>query len=80
MGHLTRLEFAPRSAGLMRLALAQALHHASHRRAFQRSLIDQPMMTQRPRRPPPRGEAATWLAFRVAAALDGEGKTSERSA
>ena len=45
MGHLTRLECALSSAGIMRLAVAQAAHHASHRRAFQRTLIDQPMMT-----------------------------------
>src|SRR5829696_6112788 len=45
MGHLTRLECALSSAGIMRLAVAQAAHHGSHRRAFQRTLIDQPMMT-----------------------------------
>ena len=34
MTHLTRLDFAIGSAGLMRRALSQAIHHASGRRAF----------------------------------------------
>ena len=35
MTHLTRLDFAIGSAGLMRRALSEAIHHASGRRAFQ---------------------------------------------
>lgn len=67
---LTRLDCMLGSAALMRMALAQALHHARHRRAFGRPLIEQPLM---------RGvlagialevEAATAFAFRVAAAVD----------
>ncbi len=42
--HYTRLDFAVGSAGLMRQAVAQAAHHAANRRAFQRALIDQPIM------------------------------------
>ena len=30
---------------LMRQAVAQAVHHARHRTAFQKKLIDQPLMT-----------------------------------
>jgi putative acyl-CoA dehydrogenase len=44
MVQLTRLDCAIASAGLMRMALAQALHHARHRTVFQRFLIDQPLM------------------------------------
>ena len=44
MVQLTRLDCAIASAGLMRLALAQALHHARHRSVFQKHLVDQPLM------------------------------------
>jgi putative acyl-CoA dehydrogenase len=40
----TRLDCVIGSAALMRAALAQALHHACHRRAFGAALIDQPLM------------------------------------
>jgi putative acyl-CoA dehydrogenase len=44
MVQLTRLDCAISSAGMMRMALAQALHHARHRIVFQKKLVDQPMM------------------------------------
>src|SRR3954464_14432201 len=44
MVQLTRLDCAIASAGSMRMALAQALHHARHRTVFQKKLADQPMM------------------------------------
>ena len=44
MVQLTRLDCAVSSAGMMRGALAQALHHARHRSVFQKKLADQPMM------------------------------------
>src|SRR5262245_18449472 len=44
MVQLTRLDCAIASAGLMRMALAQALHHARYRMVFQKHLADQPMM------------------------------------
>ena len=44
MAHVTRLDFAVGSSGLMRQALVQAIHHTTHRRAFQRSLVDLPIM------------------------------------
>ncbi len=44
MVQLTRIDCAIASAGLMRMALAQALHHARHRSVFQKRLADQPMM------------------------------------
>src|SRR6516225_11614311 len=44
MVQLTRLDCAIGSAGLMRMALAQAVHHTRHRSVFQKHLVDQPMM------------------------------------
>lgn len=44
MVHLTRLDCAIASGGLMRAALAQAVHHCRHRSVFQKRLADQPMM------------------------------------
>ena len=44
MVQLTRLDCAVASAGLARMALALALHHARHRQAFGRALSAQPAM------------------------------------
>ena len=44
MVQFTRLDCAISSAGIMRMALAQALHHCRHRSVFQKRLADQPMM------------------------------------
>src|SRR3954463_2469862 len=44
MVQLTRVDCIISSAGMMRVALAQALHHARHRTVFQKPLADQPMM------------------------------------
>ncbi len=44
MVQLTRLDCAISSAGIMRAALARALHNARHRVVFQKKLVDQPMM------------------------------------
>ena len=51
MGNYTRLDCAIGSSGLMRQAVAQAVHHARHRTAFQKKLIDQPLMDERAGRP-----------------------------
>ena len=75
MNHYTRLDFAVGSAGLMRQALAQSAHHAAHRRAFQRALIDQPIMGNVIADMALEVEAATWLAFRFVAALDREAQS-----
>jgi putative acyl-CoA dehydrogenase len=69
---LTRLDCAVSSAGLMRQALARAIHHARHRSVFQRRLIDQPLMAQVLADMALDVEAATALAFRLARAFDGE--------
>jgi putative acyl-CoA dehydrogenase len=44
MVQLTRLDCAIASAGLMRMALAQAIHHARHRVVFGKRLAEQPLM------------------------------------
>src|SRR5689334_397657 len=44
MVQLTRVDCIISSAGMMRMALAQATHHARHRTVFQKHLADQPMM------------------------------------
>src|ERR1700722_4190451 len=44
MVQLTRLDCGLASAGFMRMALAQAVHHCRYRTVFQRHLYDQPMM------------------------------------
>lgn len=70
MVHHTRLDCLVGSAATVRIALAHALHHTAHRRAFDGPLIDQPAM---------RGVLADLaleaiggcaLAFRVAGAFD----------
>jgi putative acyl-CoA dehydrogenase len=79
MNHYTRLDFAVGSAGLMRHALAQAAHHTTWRRAFQKALIDQPLMTNVIADLAVEVEAAAWLAFRFVHALDQESENeSER--
>jgi len=73
MNHYTRLDFAVGSAGLMRHAVAQAAHHTAHRRAFQKALIDQPIMANVIADLALEAEASAWLAFRFVHALDREG-------
>jgi putative acyl-CoA dehydrogenase len=67
---LTRLDFAVGSAGLMRRALTEALHHARGRRAFQRHLVDQPLMRAVLADLAVESEACMALAFRMARATD----------
>jgi putative acyl-CoA dehydrogenase len=70
MVQLTRLDCALGSAGLMRMALAQAVHHARHRSVFQRRLADQPMMRTVLADLALEVEAAVALAMRLARAFD----------
>jgi putative acyl-CoA dehydrogenase len=80
MAHLTRLECALGSAALIRQGTIQAIHHASHRTAFQRALVDQPMMTNLLADLALESEAATWLSLRAAAALDAADRDDEEKA
>jgi putative acyl-CoA dehydrogenase len=70
MGNYTRLDCAIGSAGLMRQAVAQAVHHATHRTAFQRKLADQPLMLRVLADLAVEAEAALALALRLARAYD----------
>jgi len=67
---LTRQDCCIGSASLMRQALVQAVHHARHRRAFGKSLVEQPLMRNVLADLALESEAATALAFRVARAVD----------
>ncbi|MBR0849995.1 acyl-CoA dehydrogenase family protein [Bradyrhizobium diazoefficiens] len=80
MIHLTRLDFTVGSAAMMRQALTQAIHHASHRRSFQKALIDQPIMRNVLADLAIDSEANTLMAFRVARACDDsqQGDTAAR--
>ncbi len=68
--HLTRLDFAVGSAGLMRQALTLALRHITTRRAFHTSIAERPMMTNVLADMAVEVEAATLMALRVAKATD----------
>jgi putative acyl-CoA dehydrogenase len=70
MAHVTRLDFAIGSSGLMRQALSQAVHHTANRRAFQRSLIDLPVMRNVVADLAVESEAMLWMSMRLAAAFD----------
>jgi putative acyl-CoA dehydrogenase len=70
MVQLTRLDCAVASAGLARMALALALHHARHRSVFQRHLVDQPLMTRVLADLALESEAQTALVMRLAGSFD----------
>jgi putative acyl-CoA dehydrogenase len=77
MVHHTRLDTMAGTLGIMRMALAQAAHHASHRRAFQKRLIDQPAMRAVLADLALEYEAAAALTMRIARAFD-SGDETER--
>ena len=77
MVHHTRLDTMAGSLGIMRRALAEAVHHVSHRRAFQKTLIDQPVMRAVVADLAVDYEAAAMLAMRVARAFDGESEAEK---
>jgi putative acyl-CoA dehydrogenase len=70
MGSLTRLDCALGTAGLMRQALALALHHTRQRKAFGQVLAGQPLMKNVLADLALESEAATALALRLARAVD----------
>ena len=75
----TRLDCVSGSAGLMRQAVAQALHHAQHRSAFGRRLIEQPLMQNVLADLALESEAATALMLRLARAFDSPDDSAERA-
>jgi putative acyl-CoA dehydrogenase len=70
MGTLTRLDCALGTAGLMRAAVALALHHGAQRSAFGKPLIEQPLMRNVLADLAIESEAATALALRLARAVE----------
>ncbi|HEX8011030.1 MAG TPA: isovaleryl-CoA dehydrogenase [Casimicrobiaceae bacterium] len=66
----TRLDCVIGSAGLMRSAVAQALHHAEHRRAFGKKLVEQPLMQNVLADLIVETEASSALALRLARAFE----------
>jgi len=77
MGNYTRLDCCIGSSALMRQAVAQAVHHARHRTAFQKKLIDQPLMTSVLADLALECEAATVLTMRLARAYDESDEASQ---
>ena len=71
MVHHTRLGTIAGTLGIMRMALALAIHHAAGRRVFQKTLIDQPAMRAVLADLAVEYEAAVALTMRVARAFDG---------
>jgi len=70
MVHCTRLDCAAAAAALMRQAVVQAVHHARHRRAFGKLLIDQPLMRNVLADLAIESQAATLMAIRLARSFD----------
>ncbi len=66
----TRLDCVIGAAAGVRQALAQATHHAAHRKAFGRDLIDQPLMVNVLADLAVESEAATVAMLRLARAYD----------
>ncbi len=70
MAHLTRFDIVVASAGAMRAAAAEAVHHVTHRKAFGKRLAEQPLMRNVIADLALEWEAATLTAFRLAEAFD----------
>jgi putative acyl-CoA dehydrogenase len=77
MGTMTRLDCALGTSGLMRQALSLALNHTSQRKAFGKTLIDQPLMRNVLADLALESEAATALSLRLARAFDHPGDARE---
>jgi len=67
---LTRLDCALASAGIMRAALSEAVHHTRHRKAFDMPLFDQPLMQRVLADMALDVAAATALSMRLARSFD----------
>ncbi|MDT4913011.1 MAG: putative acyl-CoA dehydrogenase [Pseudonocardiales bacterium] len=70
MVNMTRLDCALMAAGGMRIGTAQAIHHATHRHAFGKALIDQPAMANVLADLAIDSEAASTVVMRIAGAVD----------
>jgi putative acyl-CoA dehydrogenase len=79
MANHTRLDCVIGSAGLMRQALVQSVHHARHRTAFGRHLAQQPLMRNVLSDLALESEAATLLMLRLARAVETPDDPVERA-
>jgi putative acyl-CoA dehydrogenase len=70
MVNMTRLDCAIMAAGGMRIGVAQAIHHATHRSAFGKHLLAQPAMINVLADLAVDSEAATTVVMRLAGAID----------
>src|SRR5215208_5144585 len=70
MVHHTRLDTTLAAAGIMRQAIVQAMHHTTHRMAFQKLLSEHPLMRSVLADLIVEWVAATMLAARVARSFD----------
>jgi len=70
MANHTRLDCVIGSTGMMRQAALQAMHHARHRNAFGKALVDQPLMQNVLADLCVESEAATILTMRLARGYD----------
>ncbi|MGH8029942.1 MAG: acyl-CoA dehydrogenase family protein, partial [Arenimonas sp.] len=77
---LTRLDCMIGSTALMRQAVAQAIHHAHHRKAFGKLLAQQPLMQNVLADLALEQEAALALTLRVARAVDASGRDESEAA
>ncbi|MEV6831091.1 acyl-CoA dehydrogenase family protein [Amycolatopsis sp. NPDC051102] len=75
----TRLDCTLGSASGMRLGAVRAVHHATHRQAFGKALVDQPLMANVLADLVLESEAATTVAMRLAAAGDRPGDAQEQA-
>jgi len=73
----TRLDCVLATAGMMRGALAWALHYAAHRVAFGRRLVEQPLMRRVLADLALEAEAAVTLALRLARAFEAADGTAD---
>jgi len=76
MGTYCRLDCVLGTAGLMRAAVSHAMHHARHRRAFGKRLVEQPLMRNVLADLALESEAAMALAMRLARAFDEAGESA----
>jgi putative acyl-CoA dehydrogenase len=80
MVNLTRLDCTIGSAAGMRLGVAHAIHHATHRQAFGRTLVEQPAMANVLADLAVEAEASMVVAMRLAGATDRAARGDEREA
>jgi putative acyl-CoA dehydrogenase len=80
MVSIGRMDITLGSAASMRIGLAHAIHHAEHRRAFGRDLVDQPLMRNVLADLAVEAEAATLVAMRMAGATDRAVRGNRREA